>query len=122
MKFVLNLQMLRRINLRIRFILNRLFLIMQLVHTLRIPHVQWIMGVILLRLKVSYLDLSVRTGGLNTSQVYSGSDKIYVKCVSISGKIQAGDFGGNLQASAMAGGRQGKSQVATAIELSLIHI
>ena len=37
-------------------------------------------------------DLSVRTGGLNTGRVYTGSGKIWVRCISGSGKIQAGVF------------------------------
>jgi len=37
MRFVINLQMLRRVSLRMRFILDLSFLNMQLVHTFRIP-------------------------------------------------------------------------------------
>ena len=38
------------------------------------------------------VDLSVRAGGLNTGQMYSGSGKIRVGCISDSGKIQVGVF------------------------------
>jgi len=55
MRLVLNLRMLRRINLRMRFILNLLFLNMQLVHTFRIPHLQGIVRIIPHVLRVSYL-------------------------------------------------------------------
>jgi len=47
--------MLKTLNMRIRFILNLLFLNVRLIYTFRIPHFQWIMGVILHMLKVPYL-------------------------------------------------------------------
>jgi len=38
------------------------------------------------------IDLSVWTDGLNTDRVYSGSGKIWVRCILGSGKIRAGVF------------------------------
>jgi len=55
MRFALSLQMLRGVNMRMRFILNLLFLNMQLVYTFKIPNLQWIVGVILHMLWVSWL-------------------------------------------------------------------
>jgi len=55
MRFVLNLQMLRRVGLRIRFVLNLPFLNKQLVYTFRIPRIQWIVGVVFLVLRAPYL-------------------------------------------------------------------
>jgi len=60
MNFFLNLQMFRRVilkrfNMKMRFIIDLLFLNMQLVYMFRILHLQWIAGVILCVLLVSCL-------------------------------------------------------------------
>ena len=55
MRFVLNLKMLRKVELRMRSILNLLFVNMQLVHTFKIPHLGGIVGVILHIFRVPYL-------------------------------------------------------------------
>jgi len=38
------------------------------------------------------IDLSIQTGGANTDRVHSGSYKIWIGCISGSGKIKAGVF------------------------------
>jgi len=52
MRFVLNLELLRRINLRMRFVLNLLALNMWLVHICKMPYHKVIVGVILHMLKL----------------------------------------------------------------------
>jgi len=55
MRFVLNLQFLRRVNMGMRFNLNILFMNMKLIHIFRIPHLKGIMVVILYIQMVSSL-------------------------------------------------------------------
>jgi len=57
----MNVQFLRRVNMRMRLILNLLFLNKQLVHMFRIFHLQITVGVILHIVRVSHL--SKKGGG-----------------------------------------------------------
>ena len=55
MRFVPNLQFIRKVTLRMRFILNLLFLNMQLVHMFSILNIQGIVGVIFHMLRILHL-------------------------------------------------------------------